>query len=335
MALQARPTPGGPRKAAGPGTSPGSGRHSRPGPDGRRSNRWRVERHLIPYVFVAPFFLVFGVFGAYPLLQTFWVSLHDWDRLSGAGRWVGFENFSRLLDDSDFYTATFNTISIFVVSTVPQLIAALGLAWLLDRHLRSPSVWRALVLVPQYVSVVAVALVFSQLFGRDFGIVNWVLQSLGVISDPIDWTGETWSSHLAISFMVMWRWTGYNALIYLAAMQAVPRELYESAQIDGASRLTTFLKVTLPSIRPTIVFTVVISTIGGLQLFAEPFLFDQSGNAEGGAEHQFQTLTLMLYKYGFINNDAGYASAISWVLFLVIAVIAAVNFLLARRSSKA
>ncbi|MFD8642738.1 carbohydrate ABC transporter permease [Streptomyces zaomyceticus] len=299
-----------------------------------RTRRTRPVRNVAPYLLVAPFFLVFAVFGAYPLLRTFWVSLHDWDRLSGQGGWVGLDNFRRLLGDADFFTALFNTLSIFVLSTVPQLLAALGVAWLLDRHLRARTVWRALVLVPQYVSVVAVALVFSQLFGRDYGIVNWVLQGVGVIDAPVDWTADTWSSHLAISFMVMWRWTGYNALIYLAAMQAVPRELYESAAIDGASRLLTFRKVTLPAIRPTLLFTVVISTIGGLQLFAEPFLFDQQGNAEGGAEHQFQTLTLMLYKYGFINNDAGYASAVSWALFMVIAAVAALNFLLARRAER-
>ncbi|MFD7962924.1 carbohydrate ABC transporter permease [Streptomyces zaomyceticus] len=299
-----------------------------------RARRTRPVRNVAPYLLVAPFFLVFAVFGAYPLLRTFWVSLHDWDRLSGQGGWVGLDNFRRLLGDTDFFTALFNTLSIFVLSTVPQLLAALGVAWLLDRHLRARTVWRALVLVPQYVSVVAVALVFSQLFGRDYGIVNWVLQGVGVIDAPVDWTADTWSSHLAISFMVMWRWTGYNALIYLAAMQAVPRELYESAAIDGASRLLTFRKVTLPAIRPTLLFTVVISTIGGLQLFAEPFLFDQQGNAEGGAQHQFQTLTLMLYKYGFINNDAGYASAVSWALFLVIAAVAALNFLLARRAER-
>ncbi|MYS05154.1 ABC transporter permease subunit [Streptomyces sp. SID6041] len=309
---------------------------TRPLPTGRppAPRRPRPGRKVAPYLLIAPFFLVFAVFGAYPLLQTFWVSLHDWDRLSGQGEWVGLDNFRRLFGDTDFLTALFNTLSIFVLSTVPQLLAALGVAWLLDRHLRARTVWRALVLVPQYVSVVAVALVFSQLFGRDYGIVNWVLQGLGVIDAPVDWTADTWSSHLAISFMVMWRWTGYNALIYLAAMQAVPRELYESAAIDGASRFLTFRKVTLPAIRPTLLFTVVISTIGGLQLFAEPFLFDQQGNAEGGAEHQFQTLTLMLYKYGFINNDAGYASAVSWALFLVIATVAALNFLLARRSAR-
>ncbi|MGW4054224.1 carbohydrate ABC transporter permease [Streptomyces sp. NPDC004779] len=315
MAVQTRPLPTAPPGAPRPRSRPSR----RPG------------RNALPYLFVAPFFLLFAVFGAYPLLQTFWVSLHDWDRLAGQGEWVGLENFRRLLGDADFFTALFNTLSIFLLSTVPQLLAALGVAWLLDRHLRARTVWRALVLVPQYVSVVAVALVFSQLFGRDYGVVNWVLQGLGIVDAPVDWTADTWSSHLAISFMVMWRWTGYNALIYLAAMQAVPRELYESAAIDGASRLLTFRKVTLPAIRPTLLFTVVISTIGGLQLFAEPFLFDQQGNAEGGAEHQFQTLTLMLYKYGFINNDAGYASAVSWVLFLVIAVVAAVNLLLARR----
>ncbi|GAA5021457.1 sugar ABC transporter permease [Kitasatospora paranensis] len=291
-------------------------------------------RHLPAYSFVAPFFLVFGVFGLYPLGYTFWVSLHHWDRLSGDSGFAGLENFRELFADPDFYTATFNTFSIFLLSTAPQLALALGVAWLLDRRLRARTTWRALVLVPQYVSVVAVALVFSQLFGRDFGVVNWLLEQLGVIGSPIDWTADSWSSHLAIAFMVMWRWTGYNALIYLAAMQAVPRELYESAMVDGAGRLLTFRRITLPAIRPTLLFTVVISTIGGLQLFAEPMLFDQQGNAEGGTEHQFQTLTLMLFKYGFINNDAGYASAISWVLFLIIAVVAAVNALAVRRSGR-
>ncbi|MFJ4439209.1 carbohydrate ABC transporter permease [Streptomyces sp. NPDC088923] len=294
--------------------------------------RPRVRRgFLAPYSFVSPFFLVFGIFGLYPLIYTFWVSLHHWDRLSGDQGYAGFGNFTDLFSDHDFYTATFNTFSIFLLSTVPQLLLALAVAWLLDRRLRARTTWRALILVPQYVSVVAVALVFSQLFGRDFGVVNWVLEHLGLMDDPVDWTADTWSSHLAISFMVMWRWTGYNALIYLAAMQAVPRELYESAMVDGAGRFLTFRRITLPSIRPTVLFTVVISTIGGLQLFAEPFLFDPQANAEGGTEHQFQTLTLMLYKYGFINNDAGYASAISWVLFLVIALVAAINFLLTRR----
>ncbi|MEU1620742.1 sugar ABC transporter permease [Streptomyces sp. NPDC005722] len=313
--------------AAGAGRAP----TRTPGTSPRRGTRPRRGGRLVPYGFVAPFFLVFGIFGLYPLLYTFWVSLHRWDRLTGDGGFAGLDNFRDLFADPDFYTATFNTFSIFLLSTVPQLLLALAVAWLLDRRLRARTTWRALVLVPQYVSVVAVALVFSQLFGRDFGVVNWGLQHLGLISEPVDWTADTWSSHLAISFMVMWRWTGYNALIYLAAMQAVPRELYESAMVDGAGRMLTFRRITLPAIRPTVLFTVVISTIGGLQLFAEPFLFDPQANAEGGTEHQFQTLTLMLYKYGFINNDAGYASAISWVLFLVIAAVAALNFLVTRR----
>ncbi|MFE2540412.1 carbohydrate ABC transporter permease [Actinacidiphila glaucinigra] len=313
--------------AAGAGRAPAR----TPGAPPRRTTRPRRGGRLVPYGFVSPFFLVFGIFGLYPLLYTFWVSLHHWDRLTGDGGFAGLDNFQDLFADPDFYTATFNTFSIFLLSTVPQLLLALAVAWLLDRRLRARTTWRALVLVPQYVSVVAVALVFSQLFGRDFGVVNWALQHLGLISEPVDWTAETWSSHLAIAFMVMWRWTGYNALIYLAAMQAVPRELYESAMVDGAGRMLTFRRITLPAIRPTVLFTVVISTIGGLQLFAEPFLFDPQANAEGGTEHQFQTLTLMLYKYGFINNDAGYASAISWVLFLVIAAVAALNFLVTRR----
>ncbi|WP_433274804.1 carbohydrate ABC transporter permease [Actinosynnema sp. CS-041913] len=280
---------------------------------------------------VAPFFVVFGVFGLYPLLFTAWVSLHDWHLIDGAQGFAGLDNFRELLADRNFWNALGNTVSLFVLSTVPQLLAALGLAALLDRGLRGRSFWRAGVLLPNVISVAAVALVFAQLYGRDFGIVNHLLGLVGV--DPVDWRAETWASHLAISSMVMWRWTGYNALIYLAAMQSVPKDMYESAMLDGASRWRLFWSITVPSIRPTILFTVIVSTIGGMQLFVEPQLFDPGGTAlgTGGADRQFQTLVMYLYEKGFRLFDAGYSAAIAWVLFLLILLVALVNFTLTRR----
>ncbi|WP_246019429.1 carbohydrate ABC transporter permease [Saccharothrix australiensis] len=291
----------------------------------------RLDSRLTPYLVVAPFFLVFGVFGLYPLLFTAWVSLHDWQLVDGAQRFVGLTNFRALLADRNFWNALGNTVSLFVLSTAPQLVAALGLAALLDRGLRGRAFWRAGALLPNVISVAAVALVFAQLYGRDFGVVNHLLGLVGV--DPVDWRGETWASHLAVSSIVMWRWTGYNALIYLAAMQSVPRDRYEAALLDGASRWRLFRSVTLPSIRPTILFTVVVSTIGGLQLFVEPQLFDPGGTAlgTGGTDRQFQTLVMYLYEKGFRLFDAGYSAAIAWVLFLLILVVALVNFTLARR----
>ncbi|MGO1056345.1 carbohydrate ABC transporter permease [Crossiella sp. CA198] len=298
-----------------------------------RKRRWplaRLDTKVTPYLFVAPFFLIFGAFGLFPLLYTAWVSLHDWQLVDGQQGFVGLDNYFALFGDPNFYNALGNTVSMFLLSTVPQLLAALGLAALLDRGLRGRTFWRAGLLLPNVVSVVAVALVFTQIFGRDFGVVNYLLELIGL--DRVNWQADTWSSHLAVSAMVMWRWTGYNALLYLAAMQSVPRDLYEAATVDGASRWRMFFSITVPSIRPTILFTIVVSTIGGMQLFVEPTLFDPKGaSGVGGSDRQFQTLTMYLYEKGFRLFDAGYASAIAWVLFLVVLIFALINFTLARR----
>ncbi|APU13420.1 MULTISPECIES: carbohydrate ABC transporter permease [Actinoalloteichus] len=305
------------------------------GEPGRERESWRTrlarwDLKGTPYLLILPFFAVFLGFGLFPLLYTGWVSLHDWHVVLGDQGFVGFGNFTRLLADPNFWNALFNTLSIFVISTVPQLLAALGLAALLDRRLRGRTFWRAGVLLPNVVSVVAVALVFAQLFGRDYGVINHVLGWVGI--EPINWRSGTWASHLAISVMVMWRWTGYNALIYLAAMQSVPRELYEQAEIDGASRWRTFWAITVPSIRPTIIFTVLVSTIYGLQLFAEPQLFDPKGTAGvGGNSREFQTVTMYLYEEGVRLGDAGYGSTIAWALFLIVLVFAVFNYRLSRR----
>ncbi|MBB5851118.1 carbohydrate ABC transporter permease [Amycolatopsis umgeniensis] len=290
----------------------------------------RTGERLAGYLMTAPFYVLFGVFGLFPLLYTAWVALHHWHLINGDTGFTGLGNFAVLLQDAHFYNALFNTVSIFVLSTVPQLLAALGLAALLDRPLRARTLWRASVLLPNVVSVVAVALVFSQLFAEDYGVVNWALGLVGL--DPVDWRSDRFASHVAVSVMVMWRWTGYNALLYLAAMQSVPQERYDAAMLDGASRWRTFWSITVPAIRPTIAFTVVVSTIGGLQLFAEPQLFDDTGtNGTGGADRQFQTLAMYLYEKGFGEFDAGYAAAIAWLLFLFSAGFALFNFSLVRR----
>lgn len=287
-------------------------------------------RRIAPYLLIAPFFLLFLVFGLFPLLYTGWVSVHDWHLLNGNNGFVGWENFSLLLTDPNFYNALFNTVSIFVLATVPELLAALGLAALLNRPLRGRTLWRSTVLLPNVVSVAAIALVFSQLFAEDYGFINSILEFVGLA--PVDWQSDTWASHLAIASMVAWRWTGYNALVYLAAMQSVPHELYDAAEVDGASRWRAFWSITVPSIRPTIVFTVVVATIGGLQIFAEPQLFDAAGvSGTGGADRQFQTLTMYLYEQGIGLSDAGYAAAISWLLFVLCVVFALVNVVALRR----
>ena len=274
------------------------------------------------YAFVSPFFIVFAVFGLFPLLFTFWVSLHDWSLLGGH-TWAGLDNYRTLLGDDHFWNALVNTLGIFLLATVPQLLMALALAQLLNQRLRARTLWRMGVLLPNITSIAAVGIIFTLLFARDFGLVNWLLGHVG-LDEPVNWQQHRWSSWLAISTMVDWRWTGYNALIFLAALQAVPRELYEAAEIDGASPVKQFRHITVPMLRPTIVFVTLVSTIGGIQLFTEPLLFNSGANAiTGGTTRQFQTLTMYVYEQAFTGQEFGYASSVAWVMFLVIAVVGA------------
>ncbi len=295
----------------------------RPGPGPRRVRRERLGRlrsRSAPYALIAPFFLLFGAFGLFPLVATAWTSLFRVELTAPEAReWVGLHNYARLLHDEFFWNALFNTAAIGVLATVPQLLLALGVAHLLDVRLRARLAFRVVALAPYATSVAAATLVFALLFGRDQGMVNWALGLAGIA--PVDWQNGPWASKFAVASIVIWRWTGYNALIYLAAMQTVPRELYEAAALDGASRWRQFLHVTLPGLRPALLFTVLVSTIGATQLFGEPMLFGSGAGASGGADHQYQTLGLYLYEQGWVNLHLGRAAAIAWAMLLILAVV--------------
>jgi cellobiose transport system permease protein len=296
--------------------------------------RTTLTRNRWGYAYVAPFFLVFGAFSLYPFLYTAWISLHrtSLSNIDG-GTWVGLENYRNLLQSEFFWNAARNTLTIGILSTVPQLCLALGLAHLLNYKLRNRTFFRTVMLMPYATSIAAATLVFGQLFGRDYGLVNSVLESLGL--GRVDWEGGTWSSQVAIAVIVTWRWTGYNALIYLAAMQSIPGELYEAAEIDGASRWKQFLNVTIPSLRPTILFTIVVSTIGAVQLFGEPLLFAGNGTTSGGASGQYQTLGLLMYQQGWSNFHIGQAATTAWAMFMIILVVVGLNALVGRLRARA
>ena len=289
----------------------------------------RADVRWSPYLYISPFFLLFALVGLFPLGYTFVVSLNHWDLLTGPGEWVGLQNFTDELTDPLFWNSLLNTVSIFVLSAVPQIAIALVLAALLDANLRAKTFWRMSVLLPYVVTPVAVALIFSSLFGETYGLINNLLGVVGI--DPVLWKSDRLASHVAIATMINWRWTGYNALILLAAMQAVPRELYESAAIDGASAVRRFFSITIPSIRPTIIFVVITATIGGLQVFTEPKLFDATSATPGGAFRQYQTTVLYLWDLAFNRGDFGKAAAVAWLLFLVVVAIGLLNFAISRR----
>jgi cellobiose transport system permease protein len=238
------------------------------------------------------------------------------------------QNYLDVLTQPRFLTALRNTFSIFLLSSVPQVIAAIAIAAVLDQNIRAKTFWRMGVLLPYVVAPVAVSLIFSKIFADQSGLINELLGNIGI--EPIRWHADPLASHVAIATMVNFRWTGYNTLIFLAAMQAVPRDVYEAAIIDGAGRARTFFSVTIPMLRPTVIFVIITSTIGGLQIFDEPRLFDQLG--QGGADRQWMTLTMYLYELGWgPQKSFGRASAVAWILFLIIVVIGIINFSITRR----
>jgi cellobiose transport system permease protein len=300
-------------------------------PASRRILR-RLDAKVSPYLYISPFFLIFGVFGLFPLGYTAYVSLTDRNLLDPVSHYIGLANYSALLHDSYFWNAVENTFGIWFLSTVPQLLLALVIAHVLNTQLRARTFFRMAVLLPQVTSLVAVALIFTQLFAHDYGFVNYFLGLFGI--HHVYWEAGRLSSWVALSAMVTWRWTGYNALIYLAAMQSIPAELYEAAAVDGAGRFRQFVHVTVPNLRPTIVFTVIIATIGGLQLFTEPYLFQpQVSGGTGGSDRQYQTIVMYLYEkfLGSTQFKFGYAAAIAWCLVLIIALFGVVNYLLVSR----
>ncbi|WP_213457024.1 carbohydrate ABC transporter permease [Rhizomonospora bruguierae] len=306
-----------------------------PPPDRERRRSYRLGRLDIkfsPYLYIAPFFVLFGVFGLFPILYNLRVSLYKYDLLSGSRTWVGLQNYTDLLADKQFWNAVYNTFGMFVLSTVPQLLLALMIANLLNRQMKARTALRMGVVVPSITSVAAVGIIFGMLFADQYGLINYLVTSFGF--DPIAWRDSKPTSWAAIAVMVDWRWTGYNALIYLGAMQAIPKDLYESASLDGASSWRQFWKITVPLIRPTILFTVIISTIGGLQLFTEPLMFG-GAQPRGGIDNQFQTVAMYIYERTFTRNfEYGYGAAMSWMLFIMILIFALVNFALVRRSVK-
>jgi cellobiose transport system permease protein len=283
------------------------------------------------YVYIAPFFIIFLSFSLYPWLDTAWVSLHN-VRLTTYDQqtWVGLDNYRDLLTNKFFWNAFANTVTIGIISTVPQLLMALGIAHLLNYRLRGRTFFRVAMLMPYATSLAAATVIFTELFATDYGLINWIIENVLHLG-AIDWQGDKWPSQIAVSTIVIWRWTGYNALIYLAGMQAIDTSLYEAAAMDGASRWKQFLYVTLPGLRPTIIFTIVVSTIGATQLFGEPLLYDPTGQPNGGTSNQYQTLGLLMYQQGWTYDRLGLASATAWTMFVIIILAVAINLLIARR----
>jgi cellobiose transport system permease protein len=289
----------------------------------------RAGEGRLAFFAVSPFYFLYLIFGIFPILYTSYMAFFSWDPL-GEKIFIGLANFTNLLADDTLWKALRNTLSIWVLGTIPQLALALYMATLLNRtRLKFSGFWRSAILIPNVTSVLAIAVIFSSLYGRDFGLINYALSFFGI--DKINWMNGTFSSHVEIATMIIWRWTGYNALIYLAAMQSIPKELYESAQLDGANGWEQFRYITLPGIRNVLIFTVTMSTIGGLQTFNEPYIL---GGVTGGNDKQFYTLAMFLYEEAFRKFQFGYGAAIGIFIFFCVVIFALINATIASKIAK-
>lgn len=282
--------------------------------------RLRLTPRWAPYVLISPFLVLFAVFGVFPLLFSLWLAFQSWEPTSGldAMQFVGLANFGFALQDEWFWKSLRNTLWLAVATGLPQHVVAIALAVLLNGAVQR---WRdigsGLYFLPYITSTVAVAIMFSSLFSTDFGLVNATLKGLFGL-EPVDWLNRPEHLKPAIAVIVFWRYLGFNVVLYLAALQTIPRDLYEAASLDGASRWRQFLHVTLPGIRPMMFFGVTLSVVGGLQLFEEPFILT---GGKGGADQAAMTSAVYLYRMAFDFNDFGGASAMAWLMFAVVALL--------------
>ena len=280
----------------------------------------RLSPRWAPYLFISPFLGLFALFGVFPLLFSLYLAFQSWEPTSGLGamQYVGLENFYFAIGDAWFWKSLGNTLWLALASGLPQHLVAIPLAVFIHQSFkRSRDFMIGAYFLPYITSSVAIAIMFSSLFSRDYGLVNLGLDSLFGMA-PIDWLNKPGTIKPAIALIVFWRYLGFNLVLYMAALQTIPKDLYEAAEMDGAGRWQQFWRITLPSLKPMIYFGVMLSVIGGLQLFEEPFILT---NGKGGPDQSAMTSAVYLYRMAFDFNDFGGSSAMSWILFQIVAML--------------
>ena len=289
----------------------------------------RLSPAATPYLLLSPFVALFLIFGVFPLVFSLYLAFQSWEPTSGleAMTFVGWENFSFALQDEWFWKSLKNTAWLALAAGVPQHLVAIPLAYFIHssfKRLRNGVV--GAYFMPYITSSVAIAILFSSLFSTDYGLINASLQALRELplvgwlmpAHAVDWLNDPDNIKPAVAMIVFWRYVGFNLVLYLAALQTIPADLFEAATMDGAGRLQRFWYIALPNLKPMIFFGVTLSVIGGLQLFEEPFILT---GGRGGSDQAGMTTAIYLYRMAFDFNDFGAASAMSWLLFIVVALL--------------
>lgn len=278
-----------------------------------KNRKYLLTPKSAPYIFIGPAFVFILIFTVYPVISSLFLSFQQ---VRGVEKsFVGLANYSRLFHDPIFYKSLLNTFEILIIQVPIMLFLALVIAVGLHSSLiKAKTFFRISFFMPAITALVAASIVFMILLDEHFGLVNYLLSFMGI--DSIHWLTTPFWAKVSVIVVMTWRWTGYNMVIFLAGLQNIPSELYEAASIDGAGKVKQFFMITIPLLKPVFIFTVVMSTIGTLQLFDEPFIL-----THGGPNSATMTITLYLYEQGFKFFDFGYASAIAYVLVLITALV--------------
>lgn len=282
------------------------------------SKRPLINRKTIPYVMIAPIVVIFALFMIYPILRSLYLSFFE--LVSGSYEFVGFQNYARLFKDETFWKSLFNTC-IFLIVQVPIMIGgALLIAVAIEqKFIKGRAFFRTTIFLPSVTALVAYALVFKVLLNGDHGLINFVIEMLG--GKGVNWFYEEWPARFAIIISITWRWLGYNMIILMAGIQSISNDLMEAADIDGATFWDKLFYITIPMVKPIILFCTITSTIGTLQLFDEPYIL-----TAGGPNYATITMGQYLYDNGFRYLKFGYASAIGYVMTVIIALLSVYQF---------
>lgn len=291
----------------------------------------RFRRTLPQYAAISPYFFFFLAFGAMPMVFTMLLAFTSWSGL-GEIHFIGWENFRYLLTDRLFYKALANTLILWVMGTVPTLTLATIVALMLNSTLRWSTAYRVIYLVPNVTSMVAMGILFSSIFSSRFGLANAVMSAFG--AGQIAWLQTEWGIKIAISCLTTWSFVGYNALLILAGLQAIDKTQYEAAAIDGANSWKIFFRITLPQLRPIVLFITLMSTIGSLQSFTESQVLTSSTSSgaasAGGVGNSGLTMVMYFYAVAFQENRYGYGAAIAWGVFVVVMFFSAINWIVTK-----
>lgn len=292
-------------------------------PGGRRGSTKRRFRWQPAWLFAAPSLAILLVFIVYPITQSFWYSLHNWRIGADVQEWVGLGNYEELFADELFWNALRITLVFSIISVVVQIALGYWAANALVRETLLNRVVRSVFFFPTIVALATIGLVWRFLLDPRIGFVGGVIQLFG--GDPVAWLQDPNLALPTVIFVSVWKNVGYAMVILLAGIKGVPDSLYEAARLDGANARQLNWHVTLPSIRPTLLFVTMILTINSLQVFDLVYVM-----TNGGPLFATDTLVTMMFREGFTNFDIGYASAIAWVLFVIIMVLSALQLRLFR-----